>query len=353
MELHRKVCYLLSLIFVFLPTNVFSAIPNNEVHKFPLLMPHVQPKQNETYLCTGFHLPVKEHQYIVAFEPNATMHTAHHILIYGCTSPGYSERDTPRAIWNCGEMAGSTAHYVTGPVCRSGSQIIYAWARDAPALTLPDKVGFKIGGRSGIKYLVLQVHYADTSSFQDGTKTDASGIVLSLLPSKTKKVTRRAGVYLLGTGGMIPPKETVHMETACRIQEDFTLFPFAFRTHTHKLGKVVTGYVIRDGQWINIGRRDPLKPQMFFPANKGIKIKKGDVLAARCTMYNFRDRTTYVGSTGNDEMCNFYIMYYVDGDKIPSGNTCFSSGPPLYYWNADRDVAPVPEDIERDASSLI
>lgn len=44
----------------------------------------------------------------VGFLPNATAHTAHHILVYGCSIPGYHQRDTPRAIWDCGEMTGMT-----------------------------------------------------------------------------------------------------------------------------------------------------------------------------------------------------------------------------------------------------
>lgn len=42
----------------------------------------------------------------VGFLPNATAHIAHHILIYGCSVPGFHQRDTPHAVWDCGEMAG-------------------------------------------------------------------------------------------------------------------------------------------------------------------------------------------------------------------------------------------------------
>lgn len=43
--------------------------------------------------------------------------------------------------------------------------MIYAWARDAPMLTLPPDVGFQIGKNTAIKYLVLQVHYATVDKF--------------------------------------------------------------------------------------------------------------------------------------------------------------------------------------------
>lgn len=49
--------------------------------------------------------------------------------------------------------------------CAEGSQIIYAWAMDAPRLVLPEGVGFKVGGDSPIKYLVLQLHYSNISPF--------------------------------------------------------------------------------------------------------------------------------------------------------------------------------------------
>ena len=31
-------------------------------------------------------------------------------------------------------------------------------------------------------------------------------------------------------------------------------------------------------------------------------------------------------------MCNFYIMYYVEGNRIMRDSYCFSAGPPQYYW---------------------
>lgn len=95
---------------------------------------------------------------------------------------------------------------------------------------------------------------------------------------------------------MIPARQTEHLETACEIKEDKKLYPFAYRTHTHSLGKVVSGYKVRGGdKWTLLGKRDPLTPQMFYPVNDTTPIVKGDVLAARCTMESTRDRITYVG----------------------------------------------------------
>jgi len=62
-------------------------------------------------------------------------------------------------------MHSGSQNFDTAPVCESGETIVYAWAMDAPALQLPQGVGFKVGGDTDVKYLVLQVHYKDVSSF--------------------------------------------------------------------------------------------------------------------------------------------------------------------------------------------
>lgn len=221
-----------------------------------------------------------------------------------------------------------------GAPCAKGSQIIYAWARDAPPLQLPQDVAFQVGGESRIQYLVLQVHYADVSAFEAG-HTDSSGVVLRYTDVPQPKA---AGVFLLGTNGWIMGKSTEYMESACAIKENKVLHPFAFRTHTHSLGRVVSGYRVRRSpqgkdQWTEIGKKNPMEPQMFYPVEQNnMTIVKGDVLAARCTMVSDRIRTTKVGPTNKDEMCNFYVMYWVEGKEPLEQKYCFTMGPPFYYW---------------------
>jgi peptidylglycine monooxygenase len=68
------------------------------------------------------------------------MHTAHHMLIYGCTDPGSDSE----SVWNCGEMMSSASDgAAAASPCKTGSQIIYAWAKNAPRLELPDEVAFR------------------------------------------------------------------------------------------------------------------------------------------------------------------------------------------------------------------
>jgi len=92
--------------------------------------------------------------YIVGFEPTANMQTAHHMLLYGCKSPSRQE-----AVYNCGAMATKDPNFNSAfQPCGDGQQVVYAWAKNAPELELPEGVGFRVGGPdSEIDWLVLQV----------------------------------------------------------------------------------------------------------------------------------------------------------------------------------------------------
>lgn len=311
--------------------------------KFPFLMPNVRPNTPELYLCTPIKVDYTTSYYIVGYEPNATMNTAHHMLLYGCEEPG-----STKPVWNCGEMAKKASdEEETASPCgvTAHSQILYAWARDAPKLNLPNGVGFKVGSDSPIKYMVLQVHYAHIDKFADGS-TDDSGVFINYT---TEPMNKLAGVLLLGTAGIIKPNAIEHMETACEMNEHKVIHPIAYRTHTHSLGKVVSGYRVRADDrgahhWTLLGKRDPLTPQMFYPIMNTEPIVYGDQLAARCTMESHRDRYTQIGATNEDEMCNFYLMYYVENGEPLNMKYCFSSGAPTYYWkNPDVSLTNIPD----------
>ena len=90
---------------------------------------------------------------------------------------------------------------------------------------------------------------------------------------------------------------------------------------------------------------------MFYPIEHDLSIKPGDLIVARCTMYNNQTELVRIGNTAADEMCNFYIMYYVNRmDKILDRKVCFTPGPPLFYWSK---ILYVPEDVDEDASKIL
>uniref|UniRef100_A0A671VNU3 Peptidylglycine alpha-amidating monooxygenase n=1 Tax=Sparus aurata TaxID=8175 RepID=A0A671VNU3_SPAAU len=252
--------------------------------------------QSDTYLCMAFPVPTSQDAYIVDFIPRASMETVHHMLLFGCQTPV------------------STSSYCVQGTCEDEASIIYAWARNAPPTKLPRDVGFKVGRNSGMSYFVLQIHYGDHS--------------YPLNCGSHQRQPFIAGIYLLMAVDtvILPGKRVTNADIACDYTS-YPIYPFAFRTHTHHLGKVVSGYRIRDGKWSLIGRQSPQLPQAFYPANKEVNVKYGDTIAARC-LFTGEGRTskTYIGGTSDDEMCNFYIMYYMDSKHAIPYMNCMETG---------------------------
>ncbi|XP_054445996.1 peptidyl-glycine alpha-amidating monooxygenase isoform X11 [Pteronotus mesoamericanus] len=267
-------------------------------------MPGVTPKQSDTYFCMAMRLPTDEEAFVIDFKPRASMDTVHHMLLFGCNMPS-----STGSYWFCDEGT-----------CADKANILYAWARNAPPTRLPKGVGFRVGGETGSKYFVLQVHYGDISAFRDNHK-DCSGVSLHLTRLPQPLI---AGMYLLMSVDTVIPagQKVVNSDISCHYKK-YPMHVFAYRVHTHHLGKVVSGYRVRNGQWTLIGRQSPQLPQAFYPVEHPVDVSFGDILAARCVFTGEgRTEATHIGGTSNDEMCNLYIMYYMEAKHAVSFMTC-------------------------------
>ncbi|XP_032012641.1 peptidyl-glycine alpha-amidating monooxygenase isoform X13 [Hylobates moloch] len=267
-------------------------------------MPGVTPKQSDTYFCMSMRIPVDEEAFVIDFKPRASMDTVHHMLLFGCNMPS-----STGSYWFCDEGT-----------CTDKANILYAWARNAPPTRLPKGVGFRVGGETGNKYFVLQVHYGDISAFRDNHK-DCSGVSLHLTRLPQPLI---AGMYLMMSVDTVIPagEKVVNADISCHYK-NYPMHVFAYRVHTHHLGKVVSGYRVRNGQWTLIGRQSPQLPQAFYPVEHPVDVSFGDLLAARCVFTGEgRTEATHIGGTSSDEMCNLYIMYYMEAKHAVSFMTC-------------------------------
>ncbi len=68
-------------------------------------------------------------------------------------------------------------------------------------MTLPPDVAFRVGGDSGVDWLVLQVHYASVSHLPE--EGDDTTVVVT---HSTEPRPKTAGVLLMATGGRLPEK---------------------------------------------------------------------------------------------------------------------------------------------------
>ncbi|XP_047273208.1 peptidyl-glycine alpha-amidating monooxygenase isoform X28 [Homo sapiens] len=249
-------------------------------------------------------IPVDEEAFVIDFKPRASMDTVHHMLLFGCNMPS-----STGSYWFCDEGT-----------CTDKANILYAWARNAPPTRLPKGVGFRVGGETGSKYFVLQVHYGDISAFRDNNK-DCSGVSLHLTRLPQPLI---AGMYLMMSVDTVIPagEKVVNSDISCHYK-NYPMHVFAYRVHTHHLGKVVSGYRVRNGQWTLIGRQSPQLPQAFYPVGHPVDVSFGDLLAARCVFTGEgRTEATHIGGTSSDEMCNLYIMYYMEAKHAVSFMTC-------------------------------
>ncbi|KAL4228137.1 hypothetical protein ACF0H5_013572 [Mactra antiquata] len=316
----------------------------DDVCTYELRMKGAHPTENDQYFCSGYDVssdilgednnPFAE-GYIVKYEALADANTAHHILVFGCESL----RSEGNNIWKCGQ------------VCGHGEQIVFAWAKNAPPLTLPNGVGQHIGGRTTkINHIVIQIHYVNPLP-----APDFSGIRLYTTRRRQPYIS---GIYLLLSYGVTIPANTpkFHVDSSCVFNWADSIVPFGYRTHAHTLGSVISGYKVnRGGESTLIGKGNPQWPQAFYPVKERFEIRPGDLLAARCT-YNStgRFRETEIGSTSNDEMCNFYIMYYMNSTmELRKGeDTCYRNKAPqvFQFIPADSDE-PLPSnpDLEQMA----
>ena len=271
-----------------------------------LVMPGAQPSRDDDYLCSAFDVKSLTQEadnstvlHVTGFIPNADANKAHHMLLYTCNNPVV----LPGKAYDC-------LHH---SICRDGQSIMFAWAKNAPATTLPPGVSFTLDP-SVKRYLVLQVHYA-----HQVTEPDYTALSLSYTPTPTRY---QAGILLMLRSYLTIPPNTasVHGDVNCKVPSPVPLHLFAYRTHAHALSPVITGYVYNEEghQYREIARGSPQWPQAFYPMTKVQTVYPGkDILAARCT-YNStgKDTTTNIGATAGDEMCNLYIMFFSEPGKV-------------------------------------
>uniref|UniRef100_T1IZZ8 peptidylglycine monooxygenase n=1 Tax=Strigamia maritima TaxID=126957 RepID=T1IZZ8_STRMM len=329
---------LTTVLVIYCSLSYYTSAADVKYEEFAVLMPHVKPSTTETYLCSTVKLDEERTYYITDIKPNATSLTVHHMILFGCVKPKNYNK-----VWDCGQSE-SSGNYKLAQVCPDGLQVIHVWAKDAPEIQLPPGVGLITGNSTKYKYLVLQVHYHDVTKFV-GDVTDDSGMILTYTETPTPGL---AGIYMLTSGGSIPAGGEGHLEAACDFHQDRDVHPIAFRAHTHDLGKLVSGYkVTRNGQkyeWTLLGKKNPQLPQMFYPVNDtNVVIKKGDVIASRCTLYNNRSTVTNVGLTYDDAMCYFYLLFWINGTNMPENDICHSLGPPAWGWK-DYPLDNIPPD---------
>nr|XP_006812439.1 PREDICTED: peptidyl-glycine alpha-amidating monooxygenase-like [Saccoglossus kowalevskii] len=95
---------------------VLSAAAKKNDVSTDLLMPDVSPQVHDTYYCHPLKMP-EEPMYITGFEPHAKKETAHHMLLFGCKTPGMR-----RNVWQP-KLAGVYLMAAYGTIPNTGKEV--------------------------------------------------------------------------------------------------------------------------------------------------------------------------------------------------------------------------------------
>ena len=172
MKKSNELKYLIFLISLLFSRNNANLRQNanveheNDLFIYPVVMPLVMPSINEVYLCTTVDVSQGNTSFwIRGFEPRVDSGTVHHMILAGCNQNPRNERAT-KNIWNCGGQNADMVvdnSYPRGLVCNDKGSVektLFLWSRNGSKLMLPRGVGFKFGGGSQIRHLVLQVTFS-------------------------------------------------------------------------------------------------------------------------------------------------------------------------------------------------
>ncbi|GFR52234.1 hypothetical protein Agub_g14767 [Astrephomene gubernaculifera] len=300
MEIQSRVQLVVAIIAL-----LFAASAHAHHIEYNITVPPYEVKDEDAYVCVSGILPPNPHK-LIGVIPRARQEVVHHILLYGCAEPHLTPRNSSDVtVWRCDMQ----------PVCNGpSSTVLYGWGRNAPELHLPEGVGFSVGERTGIKYIVAQVHYLALRP-----PGDHSGVTLLLKPHA---VPYAAGLMSYASWFQIPPGKPSHLiQNSCCFKSHQPLTMFAVRVHTHTMGRQV--YMTRRAWNGTVGEvlisRDPQLPQSFVPTPRHT-LAPGDRLTVTCD-FDSSDKTAVVeaGPTHNHEMCNMYVMVY---GKTPYMTMC-------------------------------
>ncbi|XP_033762416.1 peptidyl-glycine alpha-amidating monooxygenase B-like [Pecten maximus] len=277
------------------------------------------------YGCSAF--PLKADEYIVEYLPLGKRDDTYHITISVCDAP-YD--DSP--VWECI----NPAH-----VCKGQKrEVMFAWTNGAPGWTLPDYAGVFTGNKS--QYIILQVHGRDDIS--DERAADFAHLRLKIQRTRPQ-LDAAIGIY--SVGGHIPAHvENFTADVACEWNMTTPSPIIAYGLHTHSRGIAQSGYIVRNGEWIEIGRGDPLYPLVLFDVtDRNLWLQPGDIIASRCTYRNTGDTNIPMGFTHLKEMCNLFLHYGVPHESLAETRSLSCSS------NAQQSQWEIFDNIPVDASN--
>lgn len=280
-----------------------------------ITIPHPVWDGVKSVICTAY--PVKANSYIKSFYPLHRKNTVRHISTVLCDVPHSTEK-----YWEC-----ATPELTCGP---GKSNALWAMAKDGPAWYLPKDLAVTTGTADG--YIIVQVHAPAGMTLKSTPESFATGLRLNITDEKPKYYSASAAY---GNIGYIPAlAKDFTADAACDWPYDNNPV-FAVSLHSHTMATAISGYIYRNGKYIELLRADPVYPEPIIDiSSRKLVLKKGDTVLMRCTLTNPMNKTAYFGFHHEDQMCDFYIFYGIPNasSNLYSQVVCGLDAQ-TYHWN--------------------
>ncbi len=242
----------------------------------------------DEYVCYGIDVPVNAKRHITTIAPAVDNKViVHHMLLFSTSS---SQDPNPKPC------AGQPPD----------SRLLAVWAPGGQALELPAEAGMPMEGTG---HFFVQVHYSNLMAL-DGQQ-DLSGFDLC---TTDKLRPNDADIMAFGTAKDINVPAHGKQDITCDVQVPAmfpTIHTYGAMPHMHKLGKVISGEVIKSGGGVEpLSNRDPWDFNTQFWDATTSKLEPNDIIRTRCAWDNPTDTVAKFGEKTSDEMCYVFVSYY-------------------------------------------
>lgn len=251
----------------------------------PVHFPNMTFPLGMSRLCTA--VRVDQPVNIVKIVNHLTDRPQYHMVLQECLQPGFTDDANANAVWDCEEFADARTQtdshgLVRAPPCAGGNDVkhsFYVSIDPHDTYEYPGDAAFRLRSPS---YLVIKAHLMDTTpDWHD------QGFGLDVTVTRDP-VPRVMDTFISSTiDGVIAANSTTHVDHLCPVTMNADARPFMLLLHGHSLTKCISMWHVdgRTGDWTLITRQAG-SAYVTFAGDKSKTIRKGDMIAVRCTAVN-------------------------------------------------------------------
>ncbi|XP_062127901.1 MOXD1 homolog 1 [Drosophila sulfurigaster albostrigata] len=301
----------------------------HETHQWDITVNNVtiESSMDTLYWCKIMSLPrLTTKHHIVGYEPLITRTSktheslVHHMTLFECSTKSYPGSDS--ASWDVWVKSSGTvcnSNSLTPRDWDSCSTPVAVWSIGASGQFLPEHVGIPMGGPSGVKYYMLEIHYDNPNALHT---VDHSGFRVHYSP---KLRANDGGIIISGVSisdtQIIPPGQKLYRNVGiCGPSCSNVMFPkdgikiISSTLHSHRAGRKMSLRHVRDGKELDRIVEDDnydYKYQQYHQLANETVVLPGDYIITDCAYETVhRKRATFGGYSTKQEMCLSFITYY-------------------------------------------